>query len=180
MSHICLAAGASAALHKACDLASKLTQRGHQVRTLLTKNAARLVNPQLFEAVSGEPAWVDEFASERRGAMDHITLADWGELLIVAPASADLVGRLANGLADDLVSTVALALDAGCPRLVSPAMNPTMLANPAVQRNLTRLVEDGWTLVEPGVGHMACGDDGAGRLPDPAELVACVESALAG
>lgn len=179
MSHILLGVSASVSLYKACDLASKLTQAGHAVRAVLTPRAAELVSPQLFEAVSGEPAYADEFDATRRGAMDHIDLARWAEVLVVAPASADLVGRLANGLAGDLVATAALAVPADRPRLLAPAMNPAMWAQPAVQRNVARLVEDGWRLVEPGEGHHACGDAGRGRLAEPVDIQRRVEEALA-
>lgn len=179
MAKILLAASASVALYKACDLASKLTQDGHAVRAILTRRAAELVSPQLFEAVTGEPAYVDEFGAARRGAMDHIDLAKWGELFLAAPASADLVARFAHGLADDLVTTVALALPATTPRLVAPAMNPNMLAQPAVRRNLAQLAADGWQVIDPDAGHMACGDAGKGRLPEPATLVERVRQALA-
>lgn len=178
MARIVLGAAASVAVYKSVDLASKLTQAGHSVRAVLTPRAAKLISPQLFAAVSGEPASVDEFSAERRGAMDHIELATWAELLLVAPCSAGLLARFALGLADDLLSTIALALPAGRPRLVSPAMNPHMLASAPVQRNLATLRADGWSVIEPGAGHMACGVDGKGRLPDPADLVRAVEQAL--
>ena len=175
MTRILLGAGASAALYKACDLASQLSQRGNEVRVVLTPNAARLVAPQLFEAVTGQPAQVDEFGDQRRGAMDHIELSAWGELLVVAPATADLVARLALGLAGDLLGTVALALDSACPRLIAPAMNPRMLAAPATARHLETLQGDGWRVLAPGHGHMACGDAGPGRLSEPEEIVAELE-----
>lgn len=178
MAKILLACGASVALYKACDLASKLTQAGHQVRAVLTPNAAKLIDPQLFEAVSGEPAQVSEFGPQRRGAMDHIELAKWGELLLVAPATAGLVARLAHGGADDLVGTVALALDAKKPRILCPAMNPTMLESRPVQRSLVTLREDGWEILEPESGHMACGDEGQGRLVDPQRIVERVAKRL--
>lgn len=179
MANLLLAASASVALYKACDLASKLTQDGHTVRALLTPRAAELIHPQLFEAVTGEPAYVDEFSASRRTAMDHIDLAKWADLFLAAPASADLLARFAHGLANDLVTTTALALPASTPRLVSPAMNPNMLAQPSVKRNLAQLAADGWHVIEPDAGHMACGDDGKGRLPDPAALVLRVRQALA-
>jgi phosphopantothenoylcysteine decarboxylase/phosphopantothenate--cysteine ligase len=172
VSRVLLAAGASAALHKACELASTLTQDGHEVRVVLTPRAARLIDPQLFEALTGQPAASDEFGPARRGAMDHIDLARWTQILVVAPCTAGLLSRLALGLADDLVTTVALALDPGVPRLLCPAMNPTMLAAPPLVRNLERLQEDGWGLVEPGSGHMACGEEGKGRLAEPATIAA--------
>ena len=178
MAKILLACGASVAIYKACDLASKLAQAGHSVRAVLTPNAAKLVSPQLFEAVTGAPAQVDEFGEQRRGAMDHIELAKWGELLLVAPASAGLVARLAQGMADDLVGTVALALDPKAPRLLCPAMNPNMLASRPLQRNLVTLREDGWEIVEPEAGHMACGDAGQGRLAEPQRIVERVAKRL--
>jgi len=178
MSHVLLGAGASAALFKACDLASRLSQEGHEVRAILTPRATELVSPQLFEALTGEPAGSDELGPARRGAMDHIELGGWGDLLVVAPATADLVARLALGLAGDLLTTVALALPADRPRLLCPAMNPAMLAQPALERHLARLVEDGWSVVEPQAGHLACGDEGAGRLAEPEEIAARVARLL--
>lgn len=178
MTRILLAASASVSIYKACDLASKLSQDGHTVRAVLTARAAELISPQLFEAVTGEPAFTSEFDATRRSAMDHIELARWAEALLVAPASADLVGRLANGLADDLVTTAALALGPDKPRCLCPAMNPNMLASPPVARNLGRLREDGWYVLEPESGHMACGVEGKGRLPEPAAIVAWLRERL--
>lgn len=178
MADVLLCASASVSVYKACDLASKLTQAGHRVRAVLTANAAKLVSPQLFEAVTGEPAFVSEWGDGRRAAMDHIDLSRFAQVCVAAPCSADLAARIAHGLADDLVTTTLLAVPAEVPRLVCPAMNPNMLAAPAVRRNLAQLVEDGWRMVEPGAGHMACGDEGAGRLAEPVEIAAAVEEAL--
>jgi phosphopantothenoylcysteine decarboxylase/phosphopantothenate--cysteine ligase len=175
VTRVILGAGASAALHKACDLASKLAQAGHEVRTILTPNAARLVAPQLFEAVTGKPAQVDEFGPERHGAMDHIELSAWGELLLVAPATADLIARLALGLGGDLLGTVALAFPTERARLIAPAMNPRMLSAPPIARHLETLAGDGWRVLEPSSGAMACGDVGPGRLPEPADILAELE-----
>ena len=172
MTRILLAAGASAALHKACDLASTLAQDGHQVRCLLTPRAAELVRPQLFEALTGEPASVTEFGDARRAGMDHIDLARWAQAFVVAPATADLIARLALGLADDLVTTVALVLPPEVPRLLCPAMNPRMLAAPPIERHLAQLGRDGWQVIEAGDGRLACGDEGRGRLAEPAEIAA--------
>lgn len=178
MSKILLGCGASAALHKACDLASKLAQDGHTVRTILTPRAAELVSPQLFEALTGESAASSEFDESRRTGMDHIELAQWAEVFLVAPATADLVSRLALGMADNLVTTAALALAPEVPRLIAPAMNPRMLASPPVARNLATLRGDGWTVVDPVEGHMACGDEGSGRLPEVDDLIAAVQRSL--
>ncbi len=175
MSRILLVAGASVAIYKACDLTSKLSQAGHEVATILTPHAAQLVSPQLFEALSGGPALVNEFGSERRSAMDHVDLARFPELVVVAPCSADLAGRLALGLAPDLASTTLLAVPPSLPRLLCPAMNPVMLASPAVARNLEQLARDGWELLAPTSGHVACGESGPGRLVEPETIAARIE-----
>lgn len=171
MSQILLAVSGSVAIYKSCDLASKLTQAGHRVRVLMTKHATDLVSPQLFEAVTGEPAFTSEWGRERKAAMDHIDLAKWGDRLVVAPCSADLIARFAHGMADDLVTTVALALPSDKKRYACPAMNPAMLSSPAVQRNLTQMTLDGWRVMQPAIGDMACGDHGQGRLPEPAAII---------
>jgi phosphopantothenoylcysteine decarboxylase/phosphopantothenate--cysteine ligase len=178
MAQILLGCGASAALHKACDLASKLAQEGHRVRVLLTPRAAELVAPQLFEALTGERAQAGEFGAARSGGMDHIELARFAELFLVAPATADLVAKLAHGMADDLVTTTALALSPAVPRLISPAMNPHMLSAPPVVRNLERLRADGWRVLAAGSGRLACGDAGQGRLPEVETLLAAVAESL--
>lgn len=178
MTNLLLMAGASAALHKGADLASKLSQNGFSVRVVLTPRAAQLIAPQAFEALTGEPAWVDEFGPARRAAMDHIDLADWAQALLVAPCTADLLSRLALGLAGDLAGTVALALGQEVPRFLAPAMNPRMWSAPALQRHVATLRGDGWRLLEPESGHMACGDDGPGRMPEPARIVAELSAAL--
>jgi len=172
MTRILLGCGASAALHKAADLASKLKAAGHEVTAVLTPNADRLVSAQLFEALTGRRAHVHEYGEGRMEAMDHIELARSCELLLVAPATADLLGRLAHGLATDLLSTMALAVPVGVPRVVVPAMNPNMWAQPAVARNLETLAGDGWRVVHPDEGEMACGDTGPGRFPEVPDLMA--------
>lgn len=179
MARIVLGCGASAALHKACDLASKLAQEGHAVRAVLTPRAAELVSPQLFEALTGEPAQSSEYGPERRGGMDHIDLSQWAEVLLVAPASADLVSRLALGLAGDLLSTVALALAPEVPRLLAPAMNPHMLASGPIARNLATLRADGWRIVAPAEGRLACGVEGKGRLADVEAIQRALRESLA-
>lgn len=178
MSRVVLGVSASVSVYKACDLASQLTQAGHSVHAVMTRRAAELVSPQLFEAVTGEAVCVDEFGEDRRGAMDHIEIARAAELFLVAPMTADLSARLAQGVANDLVTTVSLAIGRGVPRLACPAMNLTMLEHPAVRRNLAQLVEDGWEVMEPGEGHLACGEEGAGRLPEPAQILARVGELL--
>ena len=178
MTRILLGCGASAALHKGADLASKLKAAGHEVTAVLTPRADELVSAQLFEALTGRRAHVHEYGAGRMDAMDHIELARDCELLLVAPATADLIGRLANGLATDLLSTMALAIPADVPRVVVPAMNPHMWAQPAVARNVATLAGDGWRVVQPASGEMACGDVGPGRFPEPADLLVALADLL--
>lgn len=170
MTRIILAVSASAAIHKSCDLASKLTQEGNDVRTLLTRRAAELVAPQLFQALTGQPAATTEFGANRAAGMDHIDFARWGEIFVFAPATAGSIGRLAAGLAEDLIGTVSLALAPQVPKLLCPAMNPNMYVHPAVKRNIAQLVEDGWQLMKPERGRLACEDEGEGRLPEVARI----------
>lgn len=174
MTRILLGLSASAAIHKGADLASKLNGAGHSVHAVLTANAAQLISEQLLEALTGNRASVHEFGDERAEAMDHIELAQKTELLLIAPATADLIGRLANGLAGDLLATLCLAVPVGVPRVIAPAMNPHMWAQPVVQRNLQTLCGDGWHVLAPSDGEMACGDVGTGRLMEPADMLAAL------
>lgn len=178
MSRVIVGLSASAAVHKGADLASKLTGAGHVVTAVLTPRAAELISAQLLEALTGRTAFVHEYGPERQSAMDHIDLARSAELFVVAPATADLIGRLAHGLAGDLLTTLALALPAEVPRVICPAMNPHMWAKPAVQRNLELLRGAGWRVLAPGEGLMACGDEGLGRLPEVPEILAALQDLL--
>jgi phosphopantothenoylcysteine synthetase/decarboxylase len=171
MTRILLGISASAAVAKAADLASKLRQAGHEVNVVLTPNAAELISAQLLEALTGRPVHVSEYGPNRRCAMDHIELARKTELLLIAPATADLIGQLAAGLAPNLLTTLSLAIPADVPRVLIPAMNPFMYAQPAVQRNLKTLASDGWRVEEPATGEVACGDEGPGRFLETHEVL---------
>jgi len=155
------------AAYKAADLARLLTRRGHQVRCILTEAGARFITPLTLASLTGEtvsganpdlPEW------RATPVVEHIELARWAELLCVAPATADILGKAANGLAGDLLSTVLLA--ARCPVLWAPAMNTAMWEHPAVQANVRRLKDFGHRFVEPGEGLLACGEEGAGKLAE--------------
>ena len=158
------------AAYKACDLASRLVKQGAQVRVVLTEHACKFVPPLTFETLTNHPAAVDTFGP--RGEIEHISLAKWGELLLVAPATANCLGKLANGIADDLLSTTALAMSG--PVLLAPAMNANMYRHPANQANLKLLRERGVRFVGPASGHLACGDDDIGRMSEPQEIVEAV------
>ena len=162
------------AAYKACELVSRLVKAGARVRVVLTENACKFVPPLSFEALSGNPAHVDTFAP--RDGMEHIALAKWADLFVIAPATANCLAKLAGGIADDLLSTTALAMT--CPVLVAPAMNANMYRHPATQQNLATLKARGVHVVGPGSGRLACGDDDVGRMTEPAELVEAIDRIL--
>ncbi|HLU49853.1 MAG TPA: flavoprotein [Planctomycetota bacterium] len=177
MANVLLGVSAGIAAYKAVDLASKLTQRGDSVRTLLTPNATRFITPLTFRAVTGERVFTEALGGDPDADMEHIRLSEWADLLLVAPATADVIARLAAGLADDILTTTALAFSK--PVLIAPAMNDHMWAHPLLQANLRRLVEvAGYRIVEPGSGHLACGSYGPARLPETADLIAAIDRAL--
>ncbi|HPD88066.1 MAG TPA: bifunctional phosphopantothenoylcysteine decarboxylase/phosphopantothenate--cysteine ligase CoaBC [Oscillospiraceae bacterium] len=166
------------AAYKAAGLASVLTKRNYNVLPVLTKGACEFISPLTFTAVTGNKALTQLFDSGIEPEIAHIALAKQADLVLIAPASADVLAKLANGIADDLLTSAVLA--ATCKKLAAPAMNTHMFENPATQRNLAQLRADGFGIVEPGMGHLACGDDGKGRLADEEELIAAVECALHG
>lgn len=176
MATILLGVSGSIAAYKAADLASKLKQAGHDVTALLTRSACQLISPHTFLNLTGNRCYTDLW--DPAGQTEHIALTDRADLLVLAPATAHLIGRLAHGLADDMLTTTALAVR--CPVLVVPAMNTRMWENPAVQKNVAALRELGHRLLLPGSGHLACGHTGAGRLPETPEILAAIEEALGG
>ena len=171
-----LGIGAGIAAYKAADLTTALLATGVEVRAVMTPRATSFVSPLVMEALTGWPCPVEVIPSGSGRAREHIDLARAADLVVVAPASADLIARLAQGLADDLLTTTVLASTA--PVLVAPAMNTQMLAHPAVQANLDRLVSFGYELIPPAEGRLACGEVGPGRLPEAAVLVSRVRARL--
>lgn len=156
------------AAYKSADLASKLVQAGASVTVVMTESAGRFIGSTTFEALTGRPVYGDMFAPKEHFQGEHIGLARRAELMVIAPASANCLAKLACGLADDLLST--LALTATVPILLAPAMNTGMWNKPSVQRNVARLKEDGFQFVEPGSGWLSCGEVGPGRMVEPAEI----------
>jgi phosphopantothenoylcysteine decarboxylase/phosphopantothenate--cysteine ligase len=159
---IILGVSASVAIYKAAELVRSLMREGADVTVVMTERAVKLVDPRLFDAVSGRHAVTDLF--DRRHAFAHLEAADLAEAFAVAPATANVIGKLAAGIADDALTTVALAVESG--RLVAPAMNPRMWNNAVVQRNAGTLRELGYFITPPGEGFTACGDAGTGRLAE--------------
>jgi phosphopantothenoylcysteine decarboxylase/phosphopantothenate--cysteine ligase, prokaryotic len=165
------------AAYKSLDLIRRLRERGAEVRPVMTAGAQQFVTPLAVGALSASHVYVDLFSREDEQDVGHIRLARDCDLVVVAPATADLMAKMANGLADDLASTVLLATDR--PVLVAPAMNPKMWSHPATRRNVTTLVNDGIRLVGPAKGEMAeSGEAGIGRMAEPLEIVAAIEALL--
>ena len=150
----------SIAVYKSCDLVRNLTKAGYPVRVIMTKNAQQFVGKITFEALSGKKVYTDEFDS----GMIHIELKNEAAVFAVVPASANILGKMANGIADDIVTTTYLAVSS--PVLVAPAMNPFMFSHPAVQRNIATLKKDGVIILEPESGVVVCGDEGKGKLAE--------------
>jgi len=173
---IVVAVGGSIAAYKAADLVSKLVQAGHHVDVILTRMAQRFVGPLTFSALSHHRVQTDEGWGEGDRPAAHLETTEKAELLVVAPATADLIGKFAHGLADEIVS--ATYLGCTCPVLVAPAMNQRMWRHPRVAANVETLRRDGVTIVGPASGYLAEGDQGPGRMVEPTELLAAVVAAL--
>lgn len=173
---IVLAVTGGIAAYKTPELVRLLTKAGHAVRCVMTRSAAEFVSPLVLQTLSGHPVRRHLLDASEEGEIDHIGLADWAELVLVAPATADLLARMVHGRADDLVSAVLLATRA--PVLVAPAMNVNMWEHPATQANVAVLAERGVLRVGPEPGELACGWEGLGRMAEPAAIVAAVEAAL--
>ena len=173
---IVLGVSGGIAAYKAPDLVRRLRERGAEVQVVLTRGATHFVTPLTFQAVSGRPVRDDLRDEAGEAAMGHIELARWADLVLVSPATADLMARLACGMADDLLTTLCLATEA--PLVLAPAMNRVMWAQPATRSNAETLVARGVTLLGPGEGDQACGEIGAGRMLEPSELADEVVAAL--
>src|SRR5438132_6536467 len=162
--------------YKAVEVARGLQQRGHDVVAVMTHAATRFVGPVTFEAITRRRVITDQFEPGANAEIEHVALASTIDLLLVAPATANIIGKLANGIADDFLSTLYTATRA--PVLIAPAMNTQMFEHEAVRKNLDTLAARGTRFVEPGEGYLACGWIGKGRLAEPEEIVAAAESVL--
>jgi phosphopantothenoylcysteine decarboxylase/phosphopantothenate--cysteine ligase len=165
------------AAYKSLELIRRLREQGVRMRCVLTRAAAEFVTPLAVASLAGEKVFSDLFSLTDEAEMGHIRLSREADLVVVAPATADLIAKMAAGLADDLASTALLATDK--PVLIAPAMNPQMWQHPATRRNLAQLAGDGIHRVGPAAGDMACGETGVGRMAEPAEILAAIEGLLA-
>lgn len=174
---IVLGVSGGIAAYKAAALTSKLIQSGAEVRVIMTESATKFITPLTFQALSRNHVYTDTFLEEDPTVISHIDVADWADLIIVAPATANTIGKLANGLGDDMLTTTLLATTA--PVWIAPAMNVHMYDNKAVQRNIMTLYNDGYRFIEPSAGYLACGYIGRGRLEEPEKIVKLVKEHFA-
>jgi len=176
-SNVILGVTGSIAAYKAASVVRGLMARGHAVQVVMTASARKLVGPATFRALSGRPVVTELFAEDAPASLPHIELAEWAHVLAVAPATANFLGKIANGLADDILSCTWMACD--CPKVLAPAMNDRMWADPAVQRNCERLRGlPGVTFVGPVEGRLASGRVGMGHLAPVADVVAAIDAAV--
>src|SRR5882672_5224111 len=176
MSLIALGVTGGIGAYKAVEVARGLQKRGHEVVAVMTHSATRFVGPVTFEAITRRHVITDQFETGMNADIEHIALASTIDLLLIAPATANIIGKLANGLADDFLSTLYTATRA--PVLIAPAMNTQMFEHEAVRKNLDTLAARGTRFVEPGEGYLACGWIGKGRLAEPDDIVAAAEAIL--
>jgi phosphopantothenoylcysteine decarboxylase/phosphopantothenate--cysteine ligase len=166
------------AAYKVVDLASKLGAAGAGVRTVMTDGACQLVGPKSFEAVTRAPVYTSLWSDPQGHEAAHISLADWAQIVVVAPATANILGKVAHGICDDLLSTT-LCTCWATPMLFAPAMNTRMWENPVTQRNLETLRGMGVRMIGPVAGRLACGTEGMGRLAEPQEILTAIETLAA-
>ena len=167
----------SIAAYKIAALASMLVKKQASVHVIMTKNATNFINPITFESLTGHKCLVDTFDRNFEFQVEHVSLAKQADVVMIAPASANVIGKLAHGLADDMLTTTFLACK--CPKIVSPAMNTAMFENPIVQDNLKILEKYGYEVIQPASGYLACGDTGAGKMPEAETLYQYIERTLA-
>ncbi len=176
--HILLGVTGGVAAYKAVDLASKLTAGGAVVKTAMTQNACQLIQPKSFEAVTNSAVYTTLWAASEEHKSTHISLVEWADVVAIAPATANIIAKVANGICDDLVSTI-LCVCWQKPTVLAPAMNDRMWENPAVQRNVEAVRKMGLKIIGPERGRLACGTEGVGRMAEPQEIFELVETIAA-
>lgn len=167
----------SIAAYKIANLASMLSKQHANVHVIMTKNATNFINPITFETLTGNKCLIDTFDRNFKFSVEHVSLAKTADILMIAPASANIIGKMANGIADDMLTTTFLACK--CPIFVSPAMNTRMYENPIVQNNIQKLKDYNINIIDPACGMLACKDTGAGKMPEPVELYKYIYNTIA-
>ena len=157
------------AAYKTASLASMLVKNGYDVQVIMTKNATNFINPIVFETLTKHKCLIDTFDRNFEYSVEHVALAKRASVVMIAPATANVIGKLAHGIADDMLTTTVMACRT-CKKIIAPAMNTEMFLNPIVQDNLKVLENYGYEVIQPAEGHLACGDAGLGKMPEPSEL----------
>lgn len=173
---IVLGVSGGIAAYKIIELASRLKKEGAEVITIMTYSATQFVTPLTFREITGEPVISNMWDEPKKWNVEHIAIAQWADLFVIAPATANIIGKMAQGIADDMLTTVLLATRS--PILVVPAMNDQMYLHTSVQENLTKLSRLGYEIMDPAIGHMACGTTGPGRLPEPIDILQAIQNLL--
>ncbi|MBP1763805.1 MAG: coaBC [Firmicutes bacterium] len=174
--HIVLGVTGGIAVYKAVEIVSRLKKAGASIHVIMTEAATRFVAPLTFQEISGNPVVSSMWSDVKQWQVEHIALANLADLFVIAPATADIIGKIANGIADDMLSTTVMATKS--PVVLAPAMNSAMFLNPVVQENLKKLRTLGYSIMEPEIGSLACGVEGPGRLPEPENIVQFLETVL--
>lgn len=177
--NVLLGVTGSIAAYKAAEITSRLTKAGHNVDVLLTESGSKFITPLTLQTLSKNKVYMDMFEEITPSEVKHISLAKKADLLLIAPATANIIGKIVGGIADDFLSTVTMAAAGHTPVYIAPAMNTNMYENPIVQENIQKLTKLGYHFIEPKASLLACGDLGKGALADVEEIVAVVEQALA-
>lgn len=167
--HVVLAVTGGIAAYKMATMASMLVKQHAQVQVLMTRNATNFINPITFETLTGRKCLIDTFDRNFEFEVEHVSVAKWADIVLVAPATANVIGKIAGGLADDMLTTTLLACK--CKKLIAPAMNTQMYENPIVQDNIRKLEQYGMEVIRPISGHLACGDTGMGKMPEPETML---------
>ncbi len=167
--HIVLAVTGSIAAYKIANLASMLKKQHANITVMMTQNATNFIHPTTFETLTGNKCLIDTFDRNFQYSVEHVAIAKSADVVLIAPATANVIGKLANGIADDMLTTTVMACP--CKKIISPAMNTNMFENPIVQDNLEKLKRFGYEVIEPDTGYLACGDTGAGKMPSEEVLL---------
>ena len=173
---IILGVSGSIAAYKIASLASMLKKQGAEITVIMTQNATQFIHPITFETLTGSKCLTDTFDRNFEYNVEHVSLAKWADVFLLAPASANVIGKIANGIADDMLTTTFLAC--GCQKIVAPAMNTRMYHNRIVQDNLEKCRRYGMEVLTPAAGYLACGDTGEGKMPEPETLYSAIEHAI--
>lgn len=171
--HIVVGVSGGIAAYKACDLVSKLSKKDYEIKVILTNNASKFVSPLTFEALCHNHVETDLFDERNEDPIAHINLAKWADLMIIAPATANIIAKITNGISDDLLSTTFLACNKH--KMICPAMNTQMYENVVTQKNLETCHDLGYQILDPVVGHLACNDTGKGKMIEPADIVEAID-----